>query len=154
MHRGYEVRPIDLSSLAKETSVMFASDELVEMAACCLEKITTEMKKEEAEERHASSFSHMQKAEKEESSQQVTSEATEAVTEDLVIKPPVPMQKLQSQPLLQNRRLLNRQMPSHPMRRQKTLIKVFLSQKSPRHGLTEWSTQAIVFCGHRALRCL
>ena len=76
-----KVRPIDLSSLAKETSVMFASNELVEMAACCLEEITAEMKKEEAEERHASSSSHIQKAEKKESSQQMTSKATETATE-------------------------------------------------------------------------
>ena len=41
-----KVRPIDLSLLAKETSVMFASNELVEMAACCLEKMTAEMKKD------------------------------------------------------------------------------------------------------------
>ena len=45
-----KVRPIDLSSLAMETGVRFASDELVEKAACCLEEITAEMKKEEAEE--------------------------------------------------------------------------------------------------------
>ena len=149
-----KVRPIDLSSLAKETSVMFASNELVEMAACCLEEITAEMTNEEAEERHASSSLHIQKAEKKESSQQILQlQSQPPRVKPLVTKPPVPMQKLQGQLLLQNRRLLIHQMPSHPMRRRKTLTKVFLSRKSPRHGLTEWSMQAIVFCGHRALCC-
>ena len=58
-----KVRPVDLSSLAQTTSVRFASVELVEMAAHCLEKITAEMKQDDA-------------------SQQVTSGMAEASTKD------------------------------------------------------------------------
>ena len=37
-----KVRPVDLSSLAQETGVKFASAELVEMAVHCLDEITAE----------------------------------------------------------------------------------------------------------------
>ena len=58
-----KTRPVDLSSLAQTTGVRFASDELVEMAAQCLEKITAEMKQHDA-------------------SQQVTSGIVEALTKE------------------------------------------------------------------------
>ena len=47
------VRPIDLTTLAQETSVQFASVELVEMAANCLDEITKEMEKDESKDSHA-----------------------------------------------------------------------------------------------------
>ena len=51
-----KVRPVDLSSLAQTTSVRFASDELVEMAAHCLEKITAEMKQDDASQQVIAGF--------------------------------------------------------------------------------------------------
>ena len=48
-----KVRPIDLTLLAQATSVQFASAELVEMAANCLDEITKEMEKDESRESHA-----------------------------------------------------------------------------------------------------
>ena len=74
-------RPVDLSSLAQKTSVMFASAELVEMAVHCLEEITAEMKKDESKDSCAASSS-FNKTEKDETSQQVTSGSAEASTED------------------------------------------------------------------------
>ena len=48
-----KVRPIDLTILAQETNVQFASAELVEMAASCLDEITKELEKDESRESHA-----------------------------------------------------------------------------------------------------
>ena len=48
-----KARPVDLSSLAQETSVQFASVELVEMAANCLDEITKEMEKDESKDSSA-----------------------------------------------------------------------------------------------------
>ena len=79
-----KVRPVDLSSLAQKTSVMFASDELVEMAARCLDEITAEMKKDESKDSHAASSPFSLEAgniEEGETSQQVTSGSVEASTE-------------------------------------------------------------------------
>ena len=45
-----KVRPVDLSSLAQETGVKFASVELVEMAVRCLDEITAEIKKDESKD--------------------------------------------------------------------------------------------------------
>ena len=59
-----KVRPVDLPSLAQTTGVSFASDELVEMAAHCFEKIIAEM-------------------EQDDTSQQVISRFAEASTKDL-----------------------------------------------------------------------
>ena len=46
-----KVRPLEMSSLAKETGVKFASVELVEMAVCCIEEITAEIKKDKSKTR-------------------------------------------------------------------------------------------------------
>ena len=51
-----KVRPVDLSSLAQTTGVSFASDELVEMAANCLEKIIAEMKEDDTSQQVTSGF--------------------------------------------------------------------------------------------------
>ena len=48
-----KVRPIDLTTLAQETSVQLASVELVEMAANCLDEITKETEKDESKDSHA-----------------------------------------------------------------------------------------------------
>ena len=48
-----KARPIDLTTLAQETSVQFASVELVEMAANCLDEITKEMEKDESKDSSA-----------------------------------------------------------------------------------------------------
>ena len=70
--------PVDLSSLAQETSVQFASVELVEMAANCLDEITKEMEKDESKDSSAATTSlcsEVSKKEKDATSQPVTSEA-------------------------------------------------------------------------------
>ena len=80
-----KVRPVDLSSLAQETSVQFASVELVEMAASCLGEITKEMEKDESKDSSAVTTSLCPEAKREEkdaTSQHVTSEAVEASTKD------------------------------------------------------------------------
>ena len=79
-----KVRPVDLSSLAQKTSVRFASDELVEMAASCLDEITAEVRKDESKDSNAASSYFSLEAGKEEkdgTSQQVTSGSVEASTE-------------------------------------------------------------------------
>ena len=48
-----KVRPIDLTALAQETSVQFASAELVEMAASCLDEMTIEVEKDGSIKRFA-----------------------------------------------------------------------------------------------------
>ena len=80
-----KVRPVDLSSLAQKTSVRFASDELVEMAASCLDEITAEMRKDESKDSSAAPTSLTLEAsneEKDDTSQQVTSGSVEASTAD------------------------------------------------------------------------
>ena len=79
-----KVRPVDLSSLAQETSVQFASEELVEMAASCLDEITAEMRKDESKDSSAAISSLGLKADKgdQETSQQVTSGSVEASIKD------------------------------------------------------------------------
>ena len=52
-----KARPVDLTSLAQETSVQFASVELVEMAASCLDEITKEMEKDESKDSSAATAS-------------------------------------------------------------------------------------------------
>ena len=79
-----KVRPVDLSSLAQKTSVMFASAELVEMAVRCLDEIAAEMKKDESKDSYAASSSlslETGKTEEDEISQQVTSGSIEASRE-------------------------------------------------------------------------
>ena len=80
-----KARPVDLSSLAQETSVQFASVELVEMAANCLDEITKETEKDESKDSSAvTTSSSMETGEEEEdvASQQVTSGSVEASTKD------------------------------------------------------------------------
>ena len=80
-----KARPVDLSSLAQETSVQFASVELVEMAASCLDEITKEMEKDESKDSSAVTTSpslETSKEEKDVTSQQVTSGSVEASTKD------------------------------------------------------------------------
>ena len=80
-----KTRPVDLSRLAQETSVQFASVELVETAANCLDEITKEMEKDESKDSSAvtaSLNSEVSKEEKDVTSQQVTSDAIEASTKD------------------------------------------------------------------------
>ena len=76
-----KVRPLELSSLAKETGVRFASVDLVEMAVCCLEEITAEIKKDESKGSSAASSSHSQRVDVDKTSQQATSGSTETFTE-------------------------------------------------------------------------
>ena len=52
-----KIRPIDLTTLAQTTGVQFESDELVEMAASCLDEITKEMEKEESKDSTAATAS-------------------------------------------------------------------------------------------------
>ena len=75
-----KVRPVDLSSLAQETGVKFASVDLVEMAVCCLDEITAEIKKDESKDSCAASSSHSQKVDEDETSQQATPGSIEAST--------------------------------------------------------------------------
>ena len=75
-------RPLELSSLAKVTGVRFASVDLVEMAVCCIEEITAEMKKDESKDSCAASSSHSQKVDEDKASQEATPESTETSTED------------------------------------------------------------------------
>ena len=76
-----KVRPIELSSLAQEAGVKFASVELVEMAVCCLDEITAEIKKDESKDSCAASSSRSQKADEDETSQQATPGSIETSTE-------------------------------------------------------------------------
>ena len=65
--------------------MQFASEELVEMAASCLDEITAEMRKDESKDSSAASSSLSLEAGKEEkdgTSQQVTSGSVEASTKD------------------------------------------------------------------------
>ena len=48
-----KARPIDLATLAQATSVQFASVELVELAANCLDEISKEMEKDESKDSSA-----------------------------------------------------------------------------------------------------
>ena len=77
-----KARLVDSLSLAQETSVQFASVELVEMAANCLDEITKEMEKDESKDLSAVTTSSSMETSKEEeeeeeeedvASQQVTS---------------------------------------------------------------------------------
>ena len=80
-----KARRVDLTTLAQETSVQFASVELVEMAASCLDEITKEMEKDESKDSSAATTSISLKASKEEkdvTSPQVTSGSIEASTKD------------------------------------------------------------------------
>ena len=43
-----QVRPVDLAVLAEATGVQFASSEMVEVAAKCLDEITKEMARDES----------------------------------------------------------------------------------------------------------
>ena len=77
-----KARPVDLSSLAQETSVRFASVELVEMAAC-LDEITKEMEKDELKDLSVVTTSSSMETSKEKEdgvSQQVISGSVEAST--------------------------------------------------------------------------
>ena len=71
-----KVRPLELSSLAKETGVKFASVELVEMVVCCLEEIAAEIKKDESKDSCAASSSHSQKVDQDKATQQATSKSS------------------------------------------------------------------------------
>ena len=76
-----KARPIDLTTLAQETSVQFASVELVEMAANCLDEITKEMEKDESKDSSAATTSpslEVSQKEKDTTSQRANSEALEA----------------------------------------------------------------------------
>ena len=75
-------RPLQLSSLAKVTGVRFASVDLVEMAVCCIEEITAEMKKDESKDSCAASSSHSQKVDEDKASQEATHESAKTSTED------------------------------------------------------------------------
>ena len=81
MHRCYEERPIELSSLAKVTGVRFASVDLVEMAVCCIEEITAEIKKDESKDSCAVSSAPSQKVDEDKASQEAAPESAKTSTE-------------------------------------------------------------------------
>ena len=45
---AFQARPVDLAAIAEATGVQFASDELVDVAAKCLDEITKEMAKDDS----------------------------------------------------------------------------------------------------------
>ena len=112
-----KARPVDLSSLAQETSVRFASVELVEMAATCLDEITKEMEKDESKDLSAVTTPSNIKTSKEKEdgvSQQAISGSVEASTKgqrSLVISLLLRMRQHRSQNLLTKRRARNNKMP-------------------------------------------
>ena len=76
-----KVRPVDLATLAQETSVQFTSVELVEMAANCVDEITKEMEKDESKDSSAATISpsvEVSQKEKDTTSPQANSEVVEA----------------------------------------------------------------------------
>ena len=82
-----KVKPVDLLSSAQVTSVQFASVELLEKAASCLDEITKEMEKDESKDSSAvttSSGSIASKEVKDVASEQVTSGSADASTKDQI----------------------------------------------------------------------
>ena len=81
-----KARPIDLTTLAQETGVLFASVELVEIAANCLDEITKEMEKDESKDSSAATTSPSSEVSQKEkdmsTSQRVNSDALEVSTEE------------------------------------------------------------------------
>ena len=81
-----QARPIDLSTLAQETGAQFASVELVEMAAKCLNEVTREMEKDESKDSSAAATSPSSEVNQKEkdmsTSQRENSEALEVSAEE------------------------------------------------------------------------
>ena len=131
-----KVRPVDLPSLAQATSVNFASDDLVEEAAHCLERIAAELKQDDASQQATSGIVEAPTKDQASSDQPTSSDAATSKSESATETGP-----------------LNSQMPLHPKRRRMPVTTVNQSRSSPRSGLTVWLVLVIVFCGLKALLC-